>query len=178
MSLNQPLSAIDSWPDNVGQAVRFAVKAHADQRYGHVPYLVHLDEVVHQLVVHDFGTDIDLVCAGYLHDVLEDTPVTIDELVASFGASVAELVEAVTSGPGPRYQRQAEIYRKIQAAGDRALALKLADRIANVERCCKYRDRRLSMYHREHTDFRLALEHPKPKDPRLRAMWATLNALL
>ena len=111
-------------------ARRFAEAAHADQRYGEAPYVTHLSAV--RAVLGDFGHGGPLAVAAWLHDVVEDTAVTRDEVEARFGAEVAALVWAVTGVGATRKERNASAYEKIRAHPPAAV-LKLADRIANVE---------------------------------------------
>lgn len=78
-------------------ALRLAERAHREQRRkgsADVPYIVHPVAVAAALAA--AGADEDLVCAGYLHDVVEDSATTIETIAAGFGARVAELVLAVT----------------------------------------------------------------------------------
>jgi guanosine-3',5'-bis(diphosphate) 3'-pyrophosphohydrolase len=112
-------------------ARRFAEEAHGDQRYGDKPYGYHL-RAVRGVLVECGYTEGPLVLAAWLHDVIEDTPTTREEVAARFGADVASLVWAVT-GRGPdRAARNHDAYAKIRAHPPAAI-LKLADRIANVE---------------------------------------------
>ena len=121
-------------------ASTFARFAHGNQKYGDQPYIVHLRAVaseMFELLVSErgllfFDSRIAL-CAAWLHDVLEDTPTTEKIIRSGFGDGVAELVIAVTDASGVnRKERKARTYPKIRAAGPLAVALKLADRIANV----------------------------------------------
>jgi hypothetical protein len=112
------------------EAREFAVERHAEQRYGERPYVVHLEAV--RAVLRDFGHGGALGVAAWLHDVVEDTPTTRDEVEQRFGAEVAALVWAVTGVGDDRKARNAAAYAKIQQL-PAAATLKLADRIANVE---------------------------------------------
>jgi len=136
--------------------LHFAIIAHGDQKYGEHPYSYHLKAVA--AVLARFGyEDFALVSASYLHDVVEDTPVTVEEVSALFGPEVADLVSRVTMEPAPnRKAKLAEAYPRI-AANPKAVALKLADRIANVEECLKTRSSLLAMYRREYEGFRKEL---------------------
>lgn len=123
-------------------AESLARAAHRDQKYGLLPYHAHLSDVVAQMrVILALPSmsffDHELAIAGaWLHDVLEDTKVTQEELCAAVGPRLTKLVQAVTDEPGAnRRERKAKIYPKIRAAGPLAVALKLADRIANVSNC-------------------------------------------
>lgn len=103
----------------------------------------------------DFEYKGDYLCAGWLHDVGEDTSTTLDEIERSFGSEVARLVDAV-SGGGDRAKHLASIYKKIAAHPDAAV-LKLADRIANVEACARG-DKHAERYAGEHDGFAAAIQ--------------------
>lgn len=139
-------------------AFAFATKAHEGQKYGGAyPYTHHLDRVVQVLMWAGFSKDRALLNAGWLHDTLEDQPgrVTYQLLWDSFGLDVANLVKAVTDKPGKnRREKHEATYPGIRRAGARAVALKLADRIANVEFSVLEGDEgKLEMYRKEHADF-------------------------
>ena len=92
---------------DVEKARQFAIEAHGQQRYGDQPYVVHLEEVVE--ILHDFGTEARIV--AYLHDVVEDTPVSLEEIDTEFGSLVARCVEVLTDEPGEtRAQRKAKTH--------------------------------------------------------------------
>jgi len=82
--------------DAVFEAIEFAARAHRhQQRKGtRVPYIVHPLGVAHILIDHECPQE--LVIAGILHDTVEDTGVTINELRERFGAKVAALVEGAS----------------------------------------------------------------------------------
>lgn len=141
------------WEAKLAKAREFAVKAHGGQRYGDRPYVEHLAEVV--AVLTDFEYKAQYLCAGWLHDVVEDTPTTLGEIERNFGAEVARLVDAV-SGGGDRESHVASIYEKIAAYPDAAI-VKLADRIANVE-ACALGDKHAKRYAREHNGFAAAIQ--------------------
>lgn len=116
------------------RAKLFAESRHAGQTYGKtLPFIHHPTMVVATLK--RFGiTDQWILAAGWLHDILEDTPTTRSELVSYFGGEVDKLVWAVTDEQGKnRKERKTKAYAKIVEVGPRALIVKLADRIANVE---------------------------------------------
>src|SRR5947209_12722009 len=107
------------------------------QRASGEPYLSHPLEVAGLLV--DFKMDVTTVTAGLLHDVLEDTRATKDDLAREFGPEIAELVDGVTKigklAFSSREERQAENFRKmvVAMAHDlRVLMIKLADRLHNM----------------------------------------------
>ena len=124
--------------DLVNRAYRFSEKSHeGQQRASGEPYLSHPLEVAGLLV--DFKMDVTTVTAGLLHDVLEDTRATKDDLAREFGPEIAELVDGVTKigklAFSSREERQAENFRKmvVAMAHDlRVLMIKLADRLHNM----------------------------------------------
>jgi (p)ppGpp synthase/HD superfamily hydrolase len=157
------------------RAAAFAVHAHGEQLYGHEPYSVHLEAV--RAVLHDFSIDGELTIAAWLHDVLEDTTTTREQIAHAFGEDVAALVEAVT-GRGPnRKARRADAYAKIEALPD-AVFLKLADRIANVE-ASKPGGRHLVMYREEQPGFEAMIDRAgMTNHPMVKRMLARLRAAL
>ncbi|HTO13958.1 MAG TPA: bifunctional (p)ppGpp synthetase/guanosine-3',5'-bis(diphosphate) 3'-pyrophosphohydrolase [Candidatus Binatia bacterium] len=120
------------------RAYRFSEVSHQGQhRASGEPYLSHPLEVANLLV--GFKMDVTTVTAGLLHDVLEDTDTTKDELRREFGPEVAELVDGVTKigklAFSSREERQAENFRKMlvaMARDLRVLMIKLADRLHNM----------------------------------------------
>ncbi len=157
--------------DRVQQAIHFAAKKHGDQKYGDgVPYMTHLMAVMS--VLYRYRAMEYVIVAGILHDVLEDTDTTYEEIDALFGDAVAQIVLAVTNPKeGTRKEKHAIQYPKIREAGEKAVMVKLADRIANVSSGGK-----LGMYQRERDLFRLQL-HDK-NHWTLESMWNELEDLL
>jgi (p)ppGpp synthase/HD superfamily hydrolase len=97
-----------------------------------------------------------LAIAAWLHDTVEDTGATREDVAARFGDDVAALVWAVTGIGKNRKERNEDAYAKIRAY-PQAATLKLADRIANVEASANVPDK-LAMYRNEWPAFRVALE--------------------
>ncbi|MFG1907164.1 HD domain-containing protein [Kribbella sp. NPDC048928] len=128
-------------PDEVlgglGEAVAAAGVWHEGQaRPGGEPYLQHLLQVVEVLAVGLGVTDGDLLRAGVLHDVVEDTDGTAAEVEERFGRRTAELVAAVTIpevGESKGSVRSAYLAKLVHAPRD-VLVLKLSDRYSNVQR--------------------------------------------
>ena len=124
------------------KAYRVADKAHQGQmRLSGDPYISHCLEVARILA--NLGLDPTTVTAGLLHDVLEDTSVTLKELEAGFGKQIASLIDGVTkmgalpktSGDASRTEKQAANIRKMLVAtvkDVRVLLIKLADRLHNM----------------------------------------------
>jgi guanosine-3',5'-bis(diphosphate) 3'-pyrophosphohydrolase len=149
------------------KARAFALKAHGSQMYGNSPYIYHLEMVYGYTLQYGVqeGSPFPsaLLEAAWLHDVLEDTPTTYDQIVEEFGTEVADLVQAVTSEPGKnRKARNQATYPKIRAAGIEAICLKLCDRLANGRHSFDTNPRMFEMYRKEYADFREALyiQHP------------------
>lgn len=141
----------DMSDDLIHKARVFAFKAHAGQRYGDEPYAVHLSAVYE--VADDFDLPVEIKAAAFLHDVLEDTATSRDDLLLLFGEHVTYLVEAVT-GRGPnRRACVLDAHRKIMDYGVEAAVLKLCDRIANAETSQRSRPDLLAMYRREQDAF-------------------------
>jgi len=147
---------------------------HKDQMYGeNEPYTKHLAHVAEVLLRFKFDSD-DLQVAAWLHDVVEDTDMTLFQVEVMFGRNVADLVGRVTNEPGQnRKERHAKTYPKIQASMD-ATTLKLADRIANVESSVESNDKKLQMYRKEHEAFKSLLYKPGVHD----GMWRHLDFLI
>jgi len=158
--------------DLVAQARRFARLAHCNQRYGDRPYTDHLAHAV--MVAEEFELADILQAAVWLHDVLEDTDSQEGTLRFWFGPEVARLVVAVTKPAGSR----SDYWEKIRKAGSWAVAVKLCDRIANVEAALespeKMDNRFFRMYAAEYPAFRLALQK-KGNNPK---MWERLDRLM
>jgi GTP pyrophosphokinase len=125
-------------PDIVERAYVYSARVHAGQvRLSGEPYLMHPLEVANILA--DMKLDVVSVAAGLLHDVLEDTQTTPDELRELFGEDVLELVSGVTKlslmPASSSQERQAENIRKMflaMAKDIRVILIKLADRLHNM----------------------------------------------
>jgi (p)ppGpp synthase/HD superfamily hydrolase len=133
----------------------YATEKHEGQLYGKEPYTVHLAAVREVLRWAGFEDGHPLAIAAWLHDTVEDTSATREDVAARFGDDVAELVWAVTGVGGNRKERNENAYTKIRAY-PQAATLKLADRIANVEASANVPDK-LAMYRKEWPAFRQAL---------------------
>lgn len=131
----------------VKRAYELAERAHQGQsRKSGEPYILHPVEVA--LIVAELRMDADTVVAALLHDLLEDTEVTIEEVAKEFGPDVSALVESVTKlglnllpDASPRQRRAAESARAAETlrkmllamANDvRVMIIKLADRLHNM----------------------------------------------
>lgn len=121
------------------RAAAFAKAAHEsiDQRrkYTNEPYIVHPAKVAQ--IVSSVTDDENMVCAAWLHDVVEDTAVTLAEIEQEFGDDVALLVDGLTNvskiEDGNRETRVAIDRRHTQGTDARTKTIKLADLIANLD---------------------------------------------
>ncbi len=124
--------------DLVDKAYKVALEAHNDQRRrSGIPYILHPVSVAYILV--GLGMDSESIAAALLHDVVEDTDVTLQEIQKMFGKDVAALIDGVTKiGKIPfssREEQQAENIRKMliaMAKDIRVIIIKLADRLHNM----------------------------------------------
>ena len=133
------------------KAYDFANMHHGNQcRKSGEPYIIHPLGVA--FILAGLEMDEETICAALLHDVVEDTPVTNEDLAKQFGKSVAEMVAGVTKLSTLSYssaqERQVEDYRKMFLAMGkdiRVILIKLADRLHNM-RTLKYlsRDRQIA----------------------------------
>ena len=124
--------------DVIDRAYKLALTSHENQkRLSGSPYISHPIAVACILV--ELGMDTESVAAGLLHDVVEDTPVNLEQIKKSFGTDIANLTDGVTKlGRIPyssREEQQAENLRKMLIAMSndiRVIIIKLADRLHNM----------------------------------------------
>ncbi len=122
----------------IQSAAEFAADAHRGQkRKTGEPYIAH--PLAAATVLAELRVDADTIVAAILHDVIEDTPIAKEELAASFGANVADIVDGVTKLDQiqfkSREEAQAESFRKMMLAmvrDLRVILVKLADRLHNM----------------------------------------------
>ncbi len=122
----------------LARAYRFSEKAHAGQtRRNGDPYVTHCVEVAKILA--DLHLDSVTVASGLIHDVVEDTPNSVEDVEREFGREIAQIVDGLTKiGHLPmlsREERQVESYRKLLlsvAKDARVILVKLADRLHNM----------------------------------------------
>lgn len=126
-----------SWdPDLYQRTLLFAAEAHGEQKVpgtGH-PYVVHVAMVCAEVLrAPGLDTDLALQCA-LLHDTLEDTEVGADAVLAAFGPEVLAGVQALTKRAGlPKSEAMADSLERILKCPPEVAAVKLADRITNLQ---------------------------------------------
>ena len=124
--------------EKIERAYDLAARAHAEQkRATGEPYIIH--PVAAAMITVQLGMDTDTVVAALLHDVVEDTTVTLDEIKKEFGPDVATMVDGVTKLSKIKFvskeEAQAENVRKMMIAmakDVRVIIVKLADRLHNM----------------------------------------------
>jgi hypothetical protein len=126
----------------MSRAEALAERAHEGQTRGHgkedVPYIEHPREIAERLKEIE-GQDAEVVAAAYLHDAVEDTDLTVEEIAQATTPRVAELVEALTDTYTKenypdlnRRQRKMKYREKLRKAPREAKMIKLLDRISNL----------------------------------------------
>jgi hypothetical protein len=156
--------------DTIQKAKNFAVQAHTSivhlRKYTKAPYSTHLENVAG--LVASVTDDPATLAAAWLHDVVEDTPVTIENVEREFGRTVAGLVESLTDvsrlSDGNRSARKQRDRRHLAEANPAAKTIKLADLIDNCRDICR-NDKRFAPIYLE--EMRGLLEELKDGDPLL-----------
>ena len=137
-------------PNLEPSAKALALLAHRNQKYGEQPYFNHLADVVRR--VKTITQDPEVICAAWLHDTVEDTDVTIEEIKAKFGPNVAAMVWAVTGIGANRAEKMANAIEKIAQTPGSEL-VKSADRLSNAQ--ASKDEKKMGLYNRykdEHTN--------------------------
>jgi (p)ppGpp synthase/HD superfamily hydrolase len=120
----------------VSEAADFAARRHsgmARKGRGSEPYINHLAEVANLLAAASDGADAELVAAGWLHDTIEDTGTTREELAQKFSERVAALVAEVTDDMSLlKDQRRQKQIADAPHKSSGAKLIKIADKISNI----------------------------------------------
>ncbi len=117
----------------IRRAAKFAERAHEGmmRKGGRIPYIYHPMEVA--LIVAQMTEDQEVISAAYLHDVLEDTSVTPEELEAQFGSRILSLVRAETEDKSLSWrERKASTVAHLQYASTEMKILTLGDKLSNM----------------------------------------------
>ena len=169
---------------SLDHAVECAVRWHGDQRRpAGEPYVEHLLEVVTVLAEALGVTDVNMLRAAVLHDVVEDTDCTLGEVANHFGQPVATLVDWVTKPEPAQGQSSAEVRAayllRLRDAPADALSIKLADRLSNVQRLDSHpRPEKRASYYRETLRSVVPLAQPYPWFHEWYAAWTSAFAYL
>ncbi len=178
----------------VDRAILFATQAHAGQfRDGEdaLPYIVHPIEVLTNLRVIGEVTDPKHLAAAVLHDVLEETTATTDEIEKQFGKTVLKLVREVTRREPSLEEivglskdeiwslRSQMLLNEIRGMGKKAQAIKLADRLSNLNEAARTRKGKRLRRYLTQTEEMLQIISPSVNPrlhERLRALVSELTA--
>lgn len=160
----------------ITKAREMATKAHQGQKYGEEPYTVHLQAVAE--LARPFGAWAETL--AWLHDAVEDTDMTLDDVEYEFGLGGRLCINLLTDEPGEtRKIRKAATHAKLaqveaSSLWATALIVKACDRLANVRSSSKHSPGLLKMYRKEHEAFRLACYRPGLCD----TIWEELEQIL
>jgi len=155
--------------DLVNRVVEYARKKHEGMKYDGKDFFdTHVRHVVD--VLQNYSPSEAEVCAAYLHDSIEDTDATYEEIVLLFGEEIADIVSRVTDKPGNnRLERHLNTYY-ILRRNPSAIKVKLADRISNMSRSLGLEFAK--MYEKEYVAFKFALYDGSHKE-----MWDALEVI-
>ena len=138
-------NSTETWSiDNLQDVWHLATKMHDGQKYGganqdeKIEYINHIASVVFEIIAavqidKSLNADLAIKCA-LLHDTLEDTKLTYDEIVKNYGAQVAEGVKALTKSSSikDKHEKMTDNLARIKAQPREVWAVKMADRITNL----------------------------------------------
>ena len=133
------------------QAIKFATAKHLEKEQKvpgtDLPYVVHLSNVAMEIIIaaaYSDNFDVDFaVQVALLHDTIEDTSANFDELKNNFGIEIANAVSALTKNTDlPKEQQMQDSLTRIKKLQSEVWAIKLADRITNLQSPPKYCDNR------------------------------------
>jgi len=154
----------------------FALERHGSQAHGSLKIEFHLADVAWNARMHyDPHVNIlepeQVICAAWLHDIIEDTPTTLQEIEERFGCGVGNMVNLLTDKEGRnRLERHLRTYHAIRTDPDATL-IKLCDRRHNQDRSLKHGEHWMVMYEREYNYFKFALWTPH----KFKKLWEELD---
>jgi len=161
---------------NKEKALLVAEKAHMNQTYDLYPYIYHVKEVVR--IAETLGYDESIIIACTLHDVIEDSSVSYNDIKKIFGEEIAEIVYAVTDELGRnRKERKEKTYPKIRGNW-KAVAVKICDRIANIQQSKENNKDMFELYKKENIDFIKNVYNPEHPSSELNKAWMLLDSIL
>jgi len=146
------MTQVESKSDLVDRARIYATEAHQRinhrRKYNNEPYHIHLSAVAK--LVSSVTDDETMIAAAWLHDTVEDTQATLEDIEETFGMPVAELVEELTDvskpGDGNRVTRKRIDHLHLSQASKRAKTVKLADLIDNCKDITRHDPRFAQVY--------------------------------
>ena len=163
----------------IKKAMAYAQQKHMAQTYDQFPYFKHLENVYNVLIKFNFKEDnpedLEILIASWLHDSIEDTATSYNDIKQVFGVNVAEIVYCMTDELGRnRKEKKAKTYPKIRS-NSKSIIIKVADRIANIQHSIEENNTSfMEMYEKEFEDFQYNLRIYKHID----LMWEHLKFLL
>ncbi len=140
------------------KALNFAAKAHGEQKTPKgLPYLTHLASVVMEVIHACMESKMEqekvdkVITVAFLHDVLEDTDVSYDDIYTEFGIDIAEAIEALSKDENlPKKEQMTDSINKLLAQPYEIQMIKLADRITNLqEPPSSWDSQKIFNYHKE-----------------------------
>ena len=163
----------------IQQAKMFAMGAHVGHKHSSRPFWCHLRDTVNIIMRHKLDT-VDLLCAAWLHDVIEDTPATYQDIRELFGEKIADLVWAVTDEMGRNRYERLQKSREKNFATRESTILKTADLAANINASFEHEDfNHLVMYKTEWPSIsELFFDKIQEKAPKAMPILADINHLM
>lgn len=156
------------------KSLSLASHYHDNQLYGKLPYIEHLLQVL-DIIIEYYPDDYILQSSALLHDILEDTSCSYNDIVRNTNKEIADIVYDVTDELGKnRKERKLKTYPKIKS-NKNAIIIKLADRLANVIQSIKTSSNLLNMYIKEYPEFKIQLYNT---DDDTLELWFKLDSLL
>ncbi len=151
------------------EAKKYAIEVHQRikhvRKYSNQPYRVHLEAVAE--LVSTVTDDPETIAAAWLHDTVEDTPATFEDIENVFSSTIADLVEELTDisrpSDGNRASRKAIDRQHLAKASSRAKTVKLSDLIDNCQDICKHDPRFARVYLEEMNALLTVLKDGDPK---------------
>jgi len=163
--------------NKIENAIMLADILHSNQTYGDgEKYIVHLKDV-HDILKSHGEMNEEILCSAILHDILEDTIMSLGKLKEYFGDNIANIVYLVTDEYGfNRKERKLKTYSKL-SGNKNAIKVKLADRISNTRKGLSNKnDKFVKMYNDEYGIFKYHL-YQEFDDIITSKLWTTLDDL-
>ncbi|MAD98994.1 MAG: putative GTP pyrophosphokinase [Prokaryotic dsDNA virus sp.] len=147
-------------------ARQLTTRYHWGQMYGDKTYMYHLEKVIKTLKALDRYSEVN-VCVAYLHDILEDTTCTVDDLTHHFGTKIVNPVLLLTREKDTRFKSYLECIRTSKTA----TLIKLCVRYVNMQECLDNNSTLGKKYLKEYSVFREVLYEPQEH----KLLWSLLD---